>query len=80
MGPLVRRGVIGIALIFAALAVTPGIKPNLSGPARVVDGNTIIVAGQPLRLYGLNWSPEPSRGLNNRDPRGRNLINCRYIA
>ncbi|CCG06964.1 Staphylococcal nuclease-like protein putative [Pararhodospirillum photometricum DSM 122] len=74
MGPLVRRGVIGIALIFAALAVTPGIKPNLSGPARVIDGNTIVVAGQTLRLYGLDAPDlgQTCRSKENRDwPCGR---------
>jgi endonuclease YncB( thermonuclease family) len=74
MGPLVRRGVIGIALIFVALALTPGIKPNLSGPARVIDGNTIIVAGQTLRLYGLEAPDlgQTCRSKENRDwPCGR---------
>ena len=60
MGPFSRNGMVGMALLFAAIGLTPEPKPVLSGPARVIDAATLVVAGRTLWLTGLD-APEPGR-------------------
>jgi len=61
MGPFSRNGMVGMALLFAAIGLTPEPKPVLSGPARVIDAATLVVAGRTVWLAGLD-APEPGRG------------------
>ncbi|MFD2235296.1 thermonuclease family protein [Phaeospirillum tilakii] len=60
MGPFSRNGMVGMALLFAAIGLTPEPKPVLSGPARVIDAATLVVAGRTVWLTGLD-APEPGR-------------------
>ncbi len=46
-----------IAGLFALAAAAPSIAADLQGPARVIDGDTIEVAGPRVRLHGID-APE----------------------
>jgi len=51
-----------IIIAFVAATLTPAVAPAqatslLTGPARVIDGDTIIVAGEHVRLEGID-APE----------------------
>ena len=61
MGPFSRNGMVGMALLFAAIGLTPEPKPVLTGPARVIDAATLVVAGRTVWLAGLD-APEHGRG------------------
>ena len=43
--------------LLAGLAPLPAAAAEITGPAEVVDGDTLIVGGQRLRLYGID-APE----------------------
>ncbi len=55
--------------LFAALLLlaSPGLAQDITGPARVIDGDTIHVAGQRIRLHGID-TPETRQtcGLDGR--------------
>ncbi|MGO4908911.1 thermonuclease family protein [Pseudorhodobacter sp. W20_MBD10_FR17] len=54
--------------VLAALLAAPAGALTLTGQARIVDGDTIVVAGERIRLFGID-APE----LRQRcDPSGRN--------
>lgn len=48
-----KAAVIGL-MFFALVAFWPALKTDHSGPARVLDADTIEVAGERHRLYGLD--------------------------
>jgi endonuclease YncB( thermonuclease family) len=62
-GTLQRRGrtaVVGgiaVAALAATGLVTPREAPDIVGPAQVIDGDSIRVAGVEIRLYGID-APE----------------------
>ena len=46
------------ALVFAAITSgVPAQRPDLSGPARVIDGDTIAIRGWRIRIHGID-APE----------------------
>jgi endonuclease YncB( thermonuclease family) len=49
---LVRRALVAVALLFGLLALWP-VATRYAGPIRVVDGDTIAIAGETHRLYGI---------------------------
>ncbi|MBL4918240.1 thermonuclease family protein [Szabonella alba] len=54
--------------VLTALALLPAPAPALDGVARVVDGDTLVLAGERLRLFGID-APEKGQRC---DPSGRN--------
>lgn len=61
-------------LIAAALAL-PAVAADLTGPATVIDGETLQVAGVRVRLAGID-APEPAQ----RCRRAGRELNCGQIA
>lgn len=49
-----KYGFIGLVLLCAGLALAPALHPDHSGPAQVIDGDTIIINGEKHRLYGVD--------------------------
>lgn len=60
------RPILAALALLCALALPAGAK-GLSGPARVVDGDSIVVAGQMVRLEGLD-APEWDQLCHRGDP------------
>src|SRR5699024_7119864 len=56
----VRTGRWAIVVALLALGGGPAPASDLSGPARLVDGDTIEVAGQSVRLHGID-APETAQ-------------------
>jgi endonuclease YncB( thermonuclease family) len=54
---LVRRALVGVAVLFGLLALWP-VSTRYAGPIRVVAGDTIAVAGETHYLYGVT-APAP---------------------
>ena len=50
----VKYGVIGLVLLCATLVLVPALDPDHTGSAQAIDGDTIVVAGQKHRLYGVD--------------------------
>lgn len=46
-----------LLLLLALLAAAPALAADITGPARVVDGDTLVVAGEKIRLEGID-APE----------------------
>lgn len=49
-----RRSLLATALVFALLALWPASTPDHAGPAKVIDGGTIAIAGETHRLFGID--------------------------
>lgn len=49
-------------------AYAPGSQPAVVGQARIIDGDTIAVAGRRIRLYGID-APESQQSCQTRDGR-----------
>ena len=41
-------------ILILILAAQPALAADLQGPARVIDGDTLEVAGQRVRLHGID--------------------------
>ena len=57
------------------LASMPALAQDITGPARVIDGDTIEVAGQRIRIHGID-APELNQTCwddNGEFPCGRNM-------
>ncbi len=53
--PTRRRYTTTMRYLIAALALLPNIaQADITGPAKVIDGDTIEVAGQRIRLFGAS--------------------------
>lgn len=63
-----RTGTWAIAVALLALGGGPAPAGDLSGRARLVDGDTIEVAGQSVRLHGID-APETGQSCEDRDGR-----------
>ena len=50
-----KRGI--VVILFWLLLCTPASAQEIVGPARVIDGDTIEIAGTRIRLYGID-APE----------------------
>ena len=71
--------VIGI-VFFACLSFWPALDEEHSGPAKLIDADTIEVGGERHRLYGVD-AVEIGQRCRRRDERGKDLIIARdYIT
>jgi endonuclease YncB( thermonuclease family) len=57
-----------ILIFWGQDAEASGVRALLRGTARVIDGDTLEVAGERVRLYGID---APEKGQTCRGPRGR---------
>jgi endonuclease YncB( thermonuclease family) len=58
---------VGDAKRYAATAASPTAAQTISGPARVIDGDTVVVAGTTIRLKGVDAAElGTARGENAR--------------
>lgn len=55
-------------LIILLLCAAPAIAQTIAGLERVIDGDTLIVAGQRVRLFGID-APERGQTCGGRDGR-----------
>ena len=69
-----RYGILTFVLI-AVLAQLPTIAlADIAGPARVIDGDTIEITGQRIRLHGIVATEYPP----SRQPRPLALAGCSF--
>ncbi|MGH6866232.1 MAG: thermonuclease family protein [Methyloceanibacter sp.] len=54
MFPLIKKAAVIGLMFFALVAFWPALKKGHSGPARVIDADTIEIGGERHRLYGLD--------------------------
>lgn len=71
-----RTGIRAIAVALLALGGDPAPASDLAGHARLVDGDTIEIAGQSVRLHGID-APESGQHCLNADG---NLFPCGALA
>lgn len=55
-----------LPFIFVLIFLTFPAIADISGPARVIDGDTIVVAGERIRLHGID-APESNKMCSNAD-------------
>jgi endonuclease YncB( thermonuclease family) len=53
------RHAVAAFLLFGAVAARPS-SADMAGPASVIDGDTIIVAGEHVRLQGIDSPARPA--------------------
>jgi endonuclease YncB( thermonuclease family) len=49
-----------LAALMAAVAAAPAMAATLTGPAEVIDGDTLTIAGRDVRLFGID-APEAAQ-------------------
>jgi len=54
MAAFMRKSFLATVLFFAFLAFWPAATPDQVGPARVIDGDTIVINGERHRLFGID--------------------------
>jgi len=57
---LIRTAILSLGLIPTLATASEAAAANLSGTPEVVDGDTLIVAGETIRLFGVD-APEPGQ-------------------
>ena len=66
---MLRHVAIAAFLLFGAVATRPSFA-DVTGPAKIIDGDTIIVAGEHVRLQGIDapscTRPAPPTGRSGR--------------
>lgn len=62
---MVLKGMVGLLLVFASV---PGVAAELVGRATVTDGDTLTVAKQRIRLWGID-APESAQQCTTKDGR-----------
>src|SRR5512132_941539 len=55
--PGTRRAVWSVSAIVALLALSHAAQADVTGPATVIDGDTLVIAGERVRLQGID-APE----------------------
>lgn len=70
---LTPRDVRLIAALIVALLAAVGLWPaeRIAGPARALDGDTLVIAGRTVRLYGIDAPELDQPCRNGRDACGR---------
>ena len=71
-----------LILAIALLASAPAWAQDITGPARVVDGDSLEVAGQRIRIHGID-APEFNQTCwdeNGEFPCGRNMAQMMLVA
>ncbi len=60
MNAIIRTAILGLCLVPALATASGAAAANLSGIPEVIDGDTLIVAGETIRLFGVD-APEPGQ-------------------
>lgn len=86
-----RLGDVCIAIVLSVAAVAPAVAQSLTGQATVIDGDTIEIHGERIRLFGIDavesgqrcerdgkaWNCGKDAAFALADRIGRSAIDCR---